>query len=124
MKPNPNPSPNPLRNPLANNQTKPNQTQTTPASRTRGGISRGRVAVIEGGKNDELPPLRDQLAAEYTWAEQHLPEEHSGFVVSAMCSLRFAGVKVTTGSVRARLMSTGRDRVACEARAAKYGGRS
>lgn len=112
--------------PIANFQPNPTHPNPTPGSRTRGGISRDRAETVErprGSKPgaEERPPLSEQLAAEFTWAEQHLPKEHAGFVVSAMCSLRFAGVAVSTKTVMARLEATGRDREAVNVLARRYG---
>lgn len=85
---------------------------------TRDGYGMGRGT---GFKQPERPPLAESLAAEFAWAEKHLPREHTGFVVAAICSLQFAGAPVSTGSVLARLKATGRDREAVNVLARRYG---
>jgi len=57
---------------------------------------------------DEMPPLTVRRAAEFAWAEKHLPDEHRGMVVSALIGLEVAGQSRSTGSVMARLESQGR----------------
>jgi hypothetical protein len=60
------------------------------------------------GRADELPPLTERRAKEFAWAEQHLPAEHTGLVVSALISLELAKEKQTTKTVLARLEAQGR----------------
>lgn len=61
-----------------------------------------------GTGSGELPPFTERRAAEFAWAEQHLPDEHPGMVVSALIGLEVAGMKRSTGSVMARLEKQGR----------------
>jgi hypothetical protein len=57
---------------------------------------------------NELPPLTQRRAREFAWAAEHLPNEHTGSVVSALIGLEVAGEKQSTASVMARLESQGR----------------
>ena len=99
-----------MNNPIRNNQTKPNQTQSR-ALRSSG-IERGRVEVSKtekrGRGEKELAPLSDRRAKEYAWAAEHLPGEHTGFVVSTLVGLELAKEKQTTKTVMARLEAQGR----------------
>jgi len=94
-------------NPIPNNQTKPNQTQTTPSR--AGGVSRSRVQVsptasVDGG----MPPWSERRSWEFDFVRQHLPGEHPGLAVSALLSLRLLGVKPTKEAILNRLESSGR----------------
>jgi hypothetical protein len=115
--------PNPISNPIGkgspNNQTKPNQTQTTPSG--AGGISRNRVQSNAGqvGSHD-LIPLAERWAKELAFAAEHLPDENPGFVAVAIGTMRKAGKPVSKNTVLAHLKASGRDRVACDERAARY----
>jgi hypothetical protein len=60
------------------------------------------------GRAEELPPLTERRGKEFTWATEHLPDEHPGLVVSALVSLELAGAKQTTKTVMARLEAQGR----------------
>jgi hypothetical protein len=77
---------------------------TTPRSPAghRDGYGMGR------GRAEELPPLTERRAREFNWATQHLPDEHTGLVVSALISLELAKEKQTTKTVMARLEAQGR----------------
>jgi hypothetical protein len=57
---------------------------------------------------NELPPLKERRAREFAWAAEHLPNEHTGSVVSALIGLEVAGEKQSTASVMARLERQGR----------------
>lgn len=95
-------------NPIRNNQTKPNQTQTTPSG--AGGVSRSRVQVapVASGFGDELQPFVERRAREFEWVRRHLPDEHEGMAVSALLSIQTFGEKPTRDSVLARLRAQGR----------------
>ncbi len=58
--------------------------------------------------DNDLPPLTERRAREFAWAIEHLPEEHTGSVVSALIGLELAGQKQSTASVMARLEQQGR----------------
>lgn len=96
---------------MSNNQTKPNQTQTTP-SRAREGISRSRVQVQKPGYAQSVtdrPPMREVYADELAWAERHLPDEYGPFVALAIESLKRQGRKPSTRSVLEHLRVLNRD---------------
>lgn len=57
---------------------------------------------------DDQPAFSECRAKEFAWAEQHLPGEHPGMVVSALIGLEVAGQKQSTQSVMARLEGQGR----------------
>ena len=106
---------------MANNHPILNQPSPMPVARA-GGISGSR------GSNPSKPTSTDQSvipfgvkwAKELSWAEQHLPDEHPGFVAVAIQTMKRSGVPVTTKSVLAHLVASGRDRKATDALAAKY----
>lgn len=97
--------------PMPNNQTKPNQTQTTPLG--AGGMNRGRVEVA--GKSNwtaratERTPMRVVYAKELAWAEANLPDEYGPFVALAIESVKRQGLKPSTATVMAHLVAIGRD---------------
>jgi hypothetical protein len=62
----------------------------------------------KGTSTNELPPLTERRAREFAWAAEHLPNEHTGSVVSALIGLEVAGEKQSTASVMARLERQGR----------------
>lgn len=99
-----------MTNPIRNNQTKPDQTQTTPLR--PGGIGRGRVEIRSKADwkppSNDLAPLTERRAKEFAWAEKHLPDQHPGLVVSALISLELAGETQSTKTVMARLHAQGR----------------
>jgi len=96
---------------MSNNQTKPNQTQTTPIGSAQG-ISRSRVEAPKRSYTDistERTPMRQVYARELAWAEQHLPGEYGPFVALAIESLKRRGVAPSTKSVLGHLSALGRD---------------
>ena len=94
---------------MANNQTKPNQTQSRAIARA-GGLGRSRIEAAAGGFVDygEQPPLTERRAKEFAWVRQHLPQEHEGMAVSALISIQTFGDRPTKESVLARLRAQGR----------------
>lgn len=77
------------------------------------GIDRAQHAPAREGKDwkptaDALPPLTERRAREFAWAEQHLPAEHTGMVVSALIGLEVAGQPRSRDAVMARLEGQGR----------------
>lgn len=75
---------------------------------TRVGSGRGSGGGSWKPTADALSPLTERRAKEFAWAEQHLPGEHPGMVVSALIGLEVAGQKQSTQSVMARLEGQGR----------------
>ena len=75
--------------------------QRGPAS----GIGRGQAAASWKPDPSDQPAFSTRRAAEFAWAEQHLPAEHPGLVVSALIGMEVAGHKRSTQSVMARLES-------------------
>lgn len=66
--------------------------------------------------SNDLPPLTERRAREFEWAAKHLPNEHPGFVVSALIGLEVAGEKQSTSSVMARLERQGRTKAQIKAK--------
>ena len=94
-------------NPIRNNQTKPNQTQTTPSR--AGGISRSRISVAPGASVDgELPAWSERRADLFEFVQTHLSDEHEGFCVVAAIAVRQSGRKITRNAILDRLRATGR----------------
>jgi hypothetical protein len=91
---------------MPNNQTKPNQTQTTPIARA-GGIGRQRIEPLRFNAED-APSFTEQNEREFSWVTKHLPDEHPGFAVSALIGMEVAGIDRSRNSVMARLESQGR----------------
>lgn len=60
----------------------------------------------------DRPPFEELKAKQLAFARKHLPREHGPYVAVAIDSLKMAGIKVTTGSVMARLKASGRDHAA------------
>ena len=97
-----------MTNQIANTQTRhrPDTEQSIAPARE---IPRGQAANNwKPAKADALPPLTERRAKEFAWAEQHLPAEHPGMVVSALVGLQVAGQPQSTATVMARLESQGR----------------
>ena len=90
-------------NPIANNQTKPNQTQTTPLG--AGGVTRSRVYVTP---TDDLPPAAERQKAIREYVARILPGEHLGLAVSAALTIRLSGEEPTAEAILRRLDATGR----------------
>lgn len=98
---------------MPNNQTKPNQTQTTPKG-AHEGISRGRITVKDQGRPAGGKIRREQLELDREWCRQHLPDEHEIFAATAVSMNRLARQEITVESVLGRLRATGRDRATLE----------
>jgi hypothetical protein len=98
-----------VNHPMANNQTKPNQTQSRPRARA-GGIFRGGMVEVQEVDIDqeELPPLESRRAREFAFVREHLSTEHEGFAVSSLIALQMAGKKPTKQQVLDRLGAQGR----------------
>lgn len=79
----------------------------------------------KNGKATNFHAARLRKADERTLAEQvgqarsQLPDEVPELAAGAAMVLRYAGLPVTRGSVRARLKATGRDRASLEAEMAR-----
>lgn len=96
---------------MSNNQTKPNQTQTTPIGSAQG-ISRSRVEAPKRSYTDistERTPMRERYAKELAWAAEHLPFEYGPFVALGIERIRRRGGSPSTQSVMAYLRELGRD---------------
>lgn len=97
-----------------NNQTKPNQTQTTPIGPR--GISRSRIQTAPGQSIDgEMPSWSERRADLFDFVRQHLPEEHPGFAVTAAIAVQMTGRKLTRNAILERLQES--DRTAEQLRA-------
>lgn len=104
--------------PFANNQTKPNQTQTTPIAR---GIGRSRKTANRGsqvsGSQASTPALeaeersRRQFRGAGRWVEENLPGEAAVYASSTYSMLRWMLKREpTVNEVRDRLVASGHDR--------------
>lgn len=101
---------------MPNNQTKPNQTQTTPLG--AGGIDRGRVDVkapagsarFPAGQKSEAERRSSAMFARAAEFADRLPGEEQVFVASAFLSERHRLRRdPSVDEVMARLRATGRD---------------
>ena len=92
---------------MPNNQARhrPNTEQSSAPARE---IPRKQSAGAWKPAAEDQPAFSERRAPEFAWAEQHLPDEHRGMVVSALIGLEVAGQSRSTGSVMARLESQGR----------------
>jgi hypothetical protein len=89
---------------MPNNQTKPNQTQTTPL---RGrGVSRSRIQI--DSSSDEMPAWSERRRDVFDYVAKVLPDEHPGLAVSAALSLKLSGEKPTKEAILNRLRASGR----------------
>ncbi len=95
---------------MPNNQTKPNQTQTTPIAGA-GGVNRRRQEVPNtpqhGFNAEDRIPFTVRNRDIFKWAKDNLPDEYPRLVVSAYMTLALKGTP-TAEAVMARLKAQGK----------------